>query len=373
MRNDRFNQHSIACALALFGANCAYAQSGVTIYGVADAGVEYSRSGTSLTRVFSGGSAGSRIGFRGVEDLGGGLAAVFRLEQGINIDTGTLGQGGRAFGRESSVGLSSAQWGTVLAGRLPNPYYSVLGGVDAFSWMGSGGMLALTKTGTGGQQILPLGVDARRDNSLGYISPKWLGMEARALYSTGEKASTGSGNGYGASLRYKANALDVVAGYSHIEGPMGSTGNITGAVIGGSYDFKAVKVFTGYARERNSCTGCTGTLARAGGATVADFRLVNLGVRVPFGPLTAIAQVTRVMDRSSFAVNPGDRDATWFGIGAEYTVSRRTTAYASLATIGNQNGSLYALGSGTVQQVAGRVAAGDPRSTTLTVGARHVF
>lgn len=376
MNPEKFARSALMAGVSLLGLSSAFAQSSVTIYGVADGGLEYSRSGTSLTRVFSGGAAGSRIGYRGVEDLGGGLSAVFRLEQGINIDTGTLGQGGRAFGREASVGVSSKQWGTVLAGRLPRPYYAVLSGIDAFSWMGSGGMLALTKTGPGGQQLLPLGVDARGDNSVSYISPRWAGIEARALYSPGEKAGTGVGNGLGASARYSVDALDAVVGYTKVEGPSGSTGEVTGAVIGGSYNFKSLKVFAGYAKERNSCTGCTGTLARTAGVTgtgAADFRIMNVGVRVPFGALTAIAQVARVNDRTAYAVTPGDRDATWFGVGAEYAMSRRTTAYTSLATIGNRNGSMYALGSGTVQQSAGRVAAGDPRSTTLTMGVRHVF
>lgn len=375
------NRQKFARSVLMAGVSSLYlsgaiAQSNVTVYGVADAGLEYSRAGTSLTRVFSGGAAGSRIGFRGVEDLGGGLSAVFRLEQGINIDTGTLGQGGRAFGREASVGLTSKDWGTVLAGRLPTPYYAVLSAVDAFSWMGSGGTLALTRTGAGGQQILPLGVDARSDNSVSYISPRWAGIEARALYTTGEKASTGTGNGLGASARYSVDALDAVVGYTKMEGPSGSIGDVNGAVIGGSYNLKSFKVFAGYSRERNSCTGCTGALARIAGVAVggaADFRIVNIGVRVPFGALTAIAQVARVIDRTAYAVNPGDRDATRLGIGAEYAMSRRTTAYTSLASIGNRNGSLYALGSGSVQQPAGRVAAGDPRSTTLTMGVRHVF
>lgn len=90
----------------------------------------------------SGGALGSRLGFRGVEDLGGGTSAVFRLEQGINLDDGTLGQGGRAFGREASVGLASTTRGTVTAGRPPTPYYVAQSGVDAFAWMGSGGSSA---------------------------------------------------------------------------------------------------------------------------------------------------------------------------------------------------------------------------------------
>jgi len=365
-----------ACAIALAASATAHAQSAVTIYGIADSGIEHSRSGTSLTRVISGGGAGSRVGFRGVEDLGGGLSAVFRLEEGVNIDTGTLGQGGRAFGREASVGLSSRQWGTIQAGRLPTPYYSVLSAMDAFGFVGAGGMLALTKTGTGGQQPLPLAVEARNDNSIGYISPNWRGLEARALYTVDEKAAATVGKGYGASVRYTSSPLDVVMGYTRNDAPVGGTGEIVGAVFGGNYDLKAVKIFAGVARELNSCSTCTGNFARIGGVTGAnkgDFRQVRFGARVPLGAFTAVAQVSRVKDRSGYAVNPGNRDATWFALGAEYALSRRTLLHASIGTVGYRNGSLYALGSGSVQQAAGRVAAGDPRTTTIVMGVRHSF
>lgn len=119
-------KHAVACSVLLSVCGAANAQSSVTIYGRADAGMDSPRSGgSSVNRVFSGGSAGSNLGFRGVENLGGGLAAVFRLEMGINLDDGTLGQGGRAFGREASVGLSDARFGTLQMGRIPTPYYMV--------------------------------------------------------------------------------------------------------------------------------------------------------------------------------------------------------------------------------------------------------
>ncbi|WP_250638365.1 porin [Acidovorax carolinensis] len=100
-----------AAGLLALGLAPAHAQgggvpaSGVTIYGVADAGIEWSsNSAGSSRRLVSGGALGSRLGFRGVEDLGGGVSAVFRLEQGINLDDGTLGQGGaRSAGRPPSA------------------------------------------------------------------------------------------------------------------------------------------------------------------------------------------------------------------------------------------------------------------------------
>ena len=131
--------------------------SNVTLYGIADAAVEVSNAGKgTLTRVISGGLMGSRWGLRGSEDLGGGLKAVFRLEGGFNIDDGNLGQGGRLFGREATVGLSSATLGTVTLGRNPTPYYLSTVVLDAFGYAQVGGFSAITRSGTTTQQVLPM-------------------------------------------------------------------------------------------------------------------------------------------------------------------------------------------------------------------------
>jgi predicted porin len=348
--------------------------SSVTIYGLLDSGVDIPRAGRPRpTRVFSGGAFGSRLGFRGTEDLGGGLSAVFRLEQGVNVDTGTFAQGGSGFGRESSVGLASPAWGLVQLGRLPTPYYSVQSQVDAFSWIGSGGLTAISRSGATSQQVLPQAVGARYDNAVQYISPRWSGVEARAIYSWGEDSPV-LGHAIGGSVRYTAGPLDVVGGYGSQKGA--GAGQVRSQVVGGSYDFGVARVYAGWTRETNSCTTCTGTLVRPTGVpagNASDFRLVNLGAKIPSGAWTTMVQVVRVMDHGNYAVNPGNRDATWFAIGGEYGISKRTFLYTTLGTIDNRNGSQYALGSGTAQQPAGFVPAGDPRVTTLTLGIRHVF
>jgi predicted porin len=105
----------------------------------------------------------------------------------------------------------------------------------------------------------------------------------------------------------------------------------------------------------------------------SEFRILNLGVRVPFGAFTAIAQAARVQDRTAYAAPTGNRDSTWLAIGAEYAFSRRTVGYASIGRIGNRNGSQYALGAGTAQQAANFVASANQRSTGVAVGMRHSF
>ncbi|WP_298233354.1 porin [uncultured Azohydromonas sp.] len=367
--------------LAVLGAAGAWSgssfaqQSSVTVYGLVDVGVEYSNSGKGgLVREISGGSLGSRVGFRGTEDLGGGLSANFRLEQGFTADNGVLAQGGRIFGREASVGLSSKAYGTVLAGRLPTPYYQALNGVDAFSWVGSGGMLSATRSTATSQQLLPLATSARTDNAIGYTAPAFGGLELKVLGAFGE-GSTTIGRHYSAAARYRQGPVDAIAAYARQDGA-GASGDITAFVVGGSYNLGPVRIYAGHTREKNECSSCTGGLARVAGVAAggaSEFRLSNLGVKVPLGATTVFAQVTRIDDRTSYAVDPGSRDATWFGVGAEHALSKRTTLYATAATVGNRNGSSYALGSGTAQQGADAVGAGDPRSKTAVIGIRHVF
>ena len=97
----------------------AFAQSSVTLYGVIDEGIDYT-SNSGGKRAFdlqSGYVQGSRWGLKGTEDLGGGLKAVFQLENGFDVSSGKLGQGGRMFGRQAYVGLQSDQFGTVTFGR----------------------------------------------------------------------------------------------------------------------------------------------------------------------------------------------------------------------------------------------------------------
>lgn len=346
--------------------------SSVTIYGVLDAGVEWARSGTGdRMRLVSGGAQGSRLGFRGNEDLGNGISASFRLEQGINIDDGTLGQGGRAFGREASVGLGSNTLGTVMLGRLPTPYYLAAGAVDAFAWMG-GGLLALTRSAESTQQIFPLGIGARYDNAMGYVAPRLGPISLRAVVAARE-GSTSLGRAYSLSGRYQNGPADLVLAWARQDGAGIGTGRIDAVVAGGNYDFGGVRLFAGYTAEENNCTTCTAGLARGAGTSSSEFRVVNVGARIPVAGFTAIVQATRLLDRSAYAVAPGSRDASWLAVGAEYALSRRTLAYASISSVNNQNGSQYVIGSGTAQQPPSFAGKNNARSSSVTFGMRHTF
>ncbi len=347
------------------------------LFGLVDAGVDVGRSGKGTTaRQISGGDAGSRWGMDGTEDLGQGLSATFRLVGGFGADDGTLGQGGRLFGREAAVGLAKKEVGTLLLGRQPTPVSLTNANVDAFYWMGGGGFIALTRSGATTQQVLPQVVTARVDNAIKYYSPEeWKTVAFTALFAPGERSAE-LGDVYGLSARYLDGPFDLNAAWGKQNSGTGASGAINSFTIGGSYNAGFAKFYAGFTDEKNACSTCTGTLARAGGVTgtsASDFRLANLGVRIPIGKFSAIAQIVRVNDHSSYKVDPGNRNATWIAIGGEYSFSRRTLMYGSLGTIDNRNGSQYALGSGGVQRPANSVGPGNPRSTTATLGIKHVF
>ena len=109
----------MVAALTGVFATAAHAQSSVTLYGMIDAGssIRTTSAGTATGQATSGSVNGSRWGLRGTEDLGGGLKAIFMLENGFNVMNGRLGQGGDEFGRQAFVGLSTSQFGTVTLGR----------------------------------------------------------------------------------------------------------------------------------------------------------------------------------------------------------------------------------------------------------------
>lgn len=194
-------------ALAVLGsfAAAAQAQTSVTIYGIVDAGVFYQNkagaNNNSLFAVNSGGLSGSRLGFKGSEDLGGGLKANFQMEMGFNADTGTVGQtdtGSMLFGRTSTVGLSG-NFGSINLGRQTDFAYSgTAGGIATFSHAGYVG--AFSKVDGNTQARLQ---GDRTNNSIRYDMPQFGGLNGGVMVGLGEQAGGGSaGAVYAAGLKY---------------------------------------------------------------------------------------------------------------------------------------------------------------------------
>lgn len=332
---------ALAALSALAGG--AAAQSSVTLYGVVDVGLEQTRlsPGGNTLRLSSGIQSGSRWGVKGKEDLGGGLSASFQLEAGFDATTGARGQGGLTFGRQSWVGLDGG-WGSVKLGRQYVPLFLAQDTVDPF---GTG----ITGDGSGMAAVFrPYGV--RMDNTINYSTPNFGGLSAEVAYGFGEVAgSTSVGSQYGFAAYYDKAPVTAVLAYHKQNLAVGNVdaGESRSWLLGGVFDFKAAKLHAAYADNRDE---------NAAGAATGRSRDWMLGVSAPVGPLTVMASYIRHKDR--FVSNA---DADYWGLGATYTLSKRTNFYASYSRVNND--ALGASGSGLT----------GVDISWLNVGIRHKF
>ena len=182
----------------------AQAQSNVAIYGIADAGFVAERGGVngSVNKVTSGVGSASRLGFKGVEDLGGGTSAIFAIESGVKIDTGEQDTAGVFAQRQAFVGLKSSQMGQITLGRQYTMLYNALSQVaDPFGAGYAGNAKNLFPTG---------GVNTRLSNSIVYNSPVFSGFSVDALYGMGEQAGDNTaGRQFGFGVNYTSKELNV--------------------------------------------------------------------------------------------------------------------------------------------------------------------
>ncbi len=328
---------TLATALLCATAVQAQAQSNVTIYGIVDAGMVNERGGpggASVTKLNSGVASSSRLGFRGREDLGGGLAAVFAIENGFNTDTGTVGQGGVLFGRQAYVGLSGG-FGTLTLGRQYMPYYKTLRDVgDPFG--------AVSLAGRAGN-IMTL--NTRADNVVQYVSPVISGLRTDLAYGAGEVAGDSSKNRtLSASLAYANGPLALGGAHHRVENAAG-TDRTRNTLLAASYSFSTFKAYVSHARNR--------------GLGTADSHDTLAGVLVPFGPHKVMLSHVRHDDKAR-----ANQDARQWGVGYLYALSKRTDLYAAYAVIGNDNGAAFTVGSATEKGSGDRAA---------NLGVRHSF
>lgn len=296
----------------------ALAQDSITVYGRADMSVSRQTrifvagkpTSASVTALDSGGSNGSRVGFRGTEDLGDGLKALFVLEQGIQLDTGNLGQSGRGFGRQAYVGLEG-RFGRLTAGRQYTPYFDTLSTADAFgnNFVGNSGNVAFA--------------NARADNMLLYRSPTLGGFTLQAMHAFGEGTT---GRQQNLSLGYRQGGLWLGAAWgAYKHATRGSF-----VVAGASYELGPVRLHAGAARLRDIDPTALAAPVLAPGARGQNW-LVGAQWRVGVG--TLMASVVQLDDRRSV-----DRDARQLAVAYNHALSRRTALYGGFARISNRNG-----------------------------------
>lgn len=352
-----------------------FAQSNVTLYGVADMFYQYADGANSLSRAQSGGLAGSRFGLRGSEDLGGGLRANFTLEGGVNLDDGTSGQGGALFGRQAHVGLSGS-FGSISLGRQYTALYAATNDHSSFTSAPAGPSTALIG-GFGGGYELVRGASAtgvppqagatgnggpvRVNNSIKYESPSLAGFKLGAVYGMGEIAgATGDNQIMEASARYSGHGFDVIGSYLTDEARGGIGVNSTDARIGtlsGAYNFAPFRVVAGYINFDDK--------------RVADLDGEGawIGLDYQTGKTTWKAQYVL-----SSPKNVSGADSKAFGVGVVYDLSKRTAVYSSLTRFSNDaNAGAGGLGRFNAALPAGLTSALDNDITELAFGIRHTF
>lgn len=225
----------LCAGIAMLGAaGAAHAQSSVTLYGIVDAGVTYTNNlkGHSAWQFTGGNESGPRWGLLGSEDLGGGLKANFRLENGFNVANGALGQGGRMFGRSAWVGLSGASWGAVTLGRQYNSTQDVLGSLQMSSF--------LAQYSTHPFDNDDINNTFRTNNAVKYVSPTIAGLQANLVYGFSNSTGFANDNSWSAGLTYVNGPLNAGAAYARMNHPAVSA---TGAVASDNYYPASASVF----------------------------------------------------------------------------------------------------------------------------------
>lgn len=349
---------TMAALAALAGP--AAAQSNVTIYGVVDMALVRESGGVAnVTRLTSGVEAGSRIGFKGREELGGGMAAVFLLENGFQSDTGALGQGGLIFGRQAYAGLQTNA-GTVTFGRQYTPQYLAVASVDPFN-SGTAGDTKNLMTATGNSA-------SRMDNSVKYSSPVLSGFNAELVVGAGEVAGdSGAGRQLGGSLGYVGGPWALRLAYHHRDNDTATLRNTSSArntVATAIYDAGLFKAHFAYGVDQGLNSALARNLNNPFGAALApvpstDSNVVLVGLTVPQGAGTWLASYIRKNDKTEF-----NQDAQQLAAGYRYWLSKRTDLYGVYAWIRNRNGAGYTVGS---------AIEGGSGNRAVNLGVRHSF
>jgi predicted porin len=331
----------IAVAVLAAFVGTSFAQTNVSIYGVVDAGLSYTDNGAAANSktlgLGSGQQSGSRLGFKGSEDLGGGLSAIFTLENGFNVDDGTQGQG-RLFGRQAFVGLSGG-FGSVKLGRQYNPIRGAAEAIDPFG-LGLAGDLKRVFNVYG----------ERADNTINYTTPNLSGFSGQFAYSFGEVAgSTSAGRQLGLSGSYANGPLFATLAYHYRDNSTDALvdkGSAKSTLLGATYNFGVAKLHGGFAWNKGD-TGVTDNV---------DSRDWMLGVSAPLGSGTVLASYIQHKDKLT-----DDADAKQWALGYTYNLSKRTNLYTSYAKINNDANA----------KIVSAVAGGS--ASTFNVGLRHKF
>ena len=358
-------------ALAVLAASgAAMAQSSVTLFGIVDTNVSYldgvsNAAGTNTESKYGIGTSGnatSRLGFRGVEDLGGGLKAGFHLEGEIFGDDGNAS--GFNFKRRSTVSLAGG-FGEVRLGRDQVPSYTKFISYDVFGQVGIGQFRGWSDWNGNNQTTANNNNDAngiRSSNMISYYTPNFSGFTAGLGYGFDEKADTTNskkGRYVGGYVAYDNGPLSVALSYDESSALVLTSPAATGAdrnrlTLGGSYDLNVVKLNAILQQTKDDVPG-------------GSERKVNaymLGASAPVGAGEVKLQYA-LYDQKAI-----DSKAHQISLGYVHNLSKRTAVYGTVAYMDNKDASklnLSAKGLGTIDARAG------DSQTGYQVGIRHAF
>ena len=407
---------SLVALAALAVAGVASAQSSVTLFGVVDASITGFRVqsqtpfGVTVTKtqntLSNSGENSSRLGFRGTEDLGGGLAASFWLEAGLNNNNGTAAAtgGGLDFNRRSTVSLSGA-FGEVRLGRDYVPTFWNDTVYDPFGTNGVGTNLITNASGFSSAGNIVQGFQAnpnyvRASNSVGYFLPPNLGgFYGQVMYAFNNNTSydpgtltplpatnTRVGRYVGGRVGYTSGPLDVAVAYgeSTIGSAFfaGSTTTLDIGNVGASYDFGVAKVFGEYSNNKEKTNLATNTFNPFGVANPgANGGLLGVSVPVGAGLVRASYGVVRYKNTGTagqqFFGTQNNPSADKFSVGYIYNLSKRTSLYATFAYLKNKNGADLTVNGGPTfyeGTIPGGIGAAVPnKSYGYDLGISHAF
>jgi len=348
---------ALSAGLGIGLSSAAVAQSSVTLYGIVDNGLTWLSNGGGHAKLFmdSGVMQGNRLGLRGAEDLGGGRRALFNLESGFQLRDGSLGQGGRIFGRVAYVGLALPRWGTATLGRQYDFMYEVLGAYYTPTWS------------AGGYANNPLDNDRlsgrRVDQAVKVQTPDVAGFKAGLLYGFAihKDEASGKGRTYSVGGSYSRQAFSAGLAYTDSRGETLDIAPLVGAPAplraggdrmrtwgaGASYALKHVTVYGLY------------TQARYVGATRASFRNLQTGVsyRATSAQRYGLGYGLTMLDAKRYHQ---------FNLTFDYVLSKRTDLYLQLIT-------MRAGGHGATAAVISMPGASGSNQALLRVGLRHTF
>ena len=327
-------------ALTAF-AGAASAQSSVTLFGIVDLSLNSVKNGSLSQKLMSSNQLNSnRLGFRGVEDLGGGMRAGFHIEGAMDTDTGNLT--GQSWQRRSTVSLMGG-FGEVRLGRDYTASFWNKTIFDPFGTNGLGSSLNTASTLSSGATTL-----VRANNMVGYFLPPMGGLYGQVQVAAGENVT---GN------KYLGGRLGYAAGPVNVAGAWGKTYK-TGTMIA---DFKDMN----FAGSYNM--GFMTMMAQYGKVDYgsANQKTALLGVTVPFGASTLKASYLKASGSSKSLA------AKQFAFGYQYDLSKRTALYATVSSLNNDGdaatGARFTIGQGPAMTRGGDTSRG------YNAGIRHSF